>query len=208
MFITSKYSGYNRHGEQIASGLFLILAEPKNDSGRYPSKSNLCATCGRPESVHSEPLSSDVQAIVDKMHRAWKHIFSERCELGYRTEDNKDAAEVIMDAQRRVTGCRYFLPASINYPIRAIVRHTSMRQLGHFMMGFARVLGHRITLSGSYGADGLVCTVPDAVYDAGVELPGELREAWNTGNGWNSAGSEAPAIRKWALANLAALRGR
>ena len=135
MFITSKYSGYNRHGEQIASGLFLILAEPKNDSGRYPSK-------------------------------------------------------------------------SINYPIRAIVRHTSMRQLGHFMMGFARVLGHRITLSGSYGANGLVCTVPDAVYDAGVELPGELREAWNTGNGWNSAGSEAPAIRKWALANLAALRGR
>jgi len=83
-----------------------------------------------------------------------------------------------------------------------------MGQFGQFMMGFARVHGHRITLSGSYGSDGLTCNVLDAVYNAGVELPAELRDAWNSGGGWNSAGSEAPKMRQWALANLAALRGR
>lgn len=206
MFITSKYSGYNRHGEQCAAGLFLILLEPKNDSGRYPTRSNVCATCGRIESAHNELLSGEVKEISDKLRRAWRYIFDARTKDN--AEDSMDTAEVIMDAARRVEGCRYFLPASINYPIRAIVRHTSMRQLGHFMMGFARVLGHRITLSGSYGGDGLTCTVPDAVYDAGIELPGELREAWNNGGGWNSSGSEDPMMRKWALENLQALRGR
>jgi hypothetical protein len=207
MFITSKYSGYNRHGEQVAAGLFLILLEPKNDSGQYPTRSGECFDCGRIESEHSAPLSASVQTIHDQLHRAWMHIFKERCELGERTESNKDAAEIIMEAQRRVTGCRYFRPKSITYPIRAIVRHTSLKQLGHWMIGFARVHGERITLSGSYGGDGLTCTVPDAVYNRGIELPAELRNAWNSGGGWNSAGSEAPAMRQWALANLAALRG-
>jgi hypothetical protein len=208
MFITSKYSGYNRRGEQVAAGLFLILLEPKNDSGQFPSTKDVCSDCGLTRANHELPLFTSVQEISDKLHRAWKHLFSERCAVGQRTEDNKDACEIIMDAQRRVTGCRYFRASNISYPIRAIVRHTSMRQLGHFMMGFARVHGHRITLSGSYGGDGLICTVPDAVYNAGIELPVELRDAWNSGGGWNDAGSEAPAMRKWALSNLAALRGR
>ena len=26
--------------------------------------------------------------------------------------------------------------------------------------------------------------------------------AWNSGGGWNSAGSEAPAMREWAKQNL------
>ena len=33
MFITSKYSGYNQHGEQSAAGLFLILMTRKGDHG-------------------------------------------------------------------------------------------------------------------------------------------------------------------------------
>jgi hypothetical protein len=134
MFIRTKYSGYNRHGEQVAAGLFLILMEPKD--------------------------------TWDSATGTWRKV-----------------------------------------PIKAIVRHSSFHQLGHFMMGFARIHGTRITLSGSYGGDGLTCRVPNEIYERyGVELPQELYDAWNKGGGWNSAGSEAPLMRKWALENLEALR--
>jgi hypothetical protein len=207
MFITSKHSGYNRHGEQIAAGLFLILMEPKLDSGRLPRRTDTCSYCGKYELSHEAQLPENEQTAAGILHRAWKHLFTERCEAGERTESNRDAAEIILDAKRRVTGCRYFLPATVSYPIKAIVRHTSLRQCGHFMMGSARVHGARITLSGSYGGDGLTCTVPDAVYtDYGVELPRELVAAWSHGGGWNSAGSEAGEMRKWALENLEELR--
>jgi hypothetical protein len=83
-------------------------------------------------------------------------------------------------------------------PIRALVRFTSMRQLGHFMMGQCTAFGHRIGLSGSYGNDGLPCDVPQSVYDHAIEVPAELIAAWNTGGGWNGAGSEASAMRDWA----------
>ena len=70
------------------------------------------------------------------------------------------------------------------------------------MMGFARVKGERITLSGSYGSDGLPKTVSDKVFNEGIPLPDDLRERWNKGGGWNGAGNEANAMREWALANL------
>ena len=83
-------------------------------------------------------------------------------------------------------------------PIRAIVRKVAMRQCGHFMMGIARIKNQSIVLSGSYGADGLSKSVPTEVYQMGVPLPDDLYDVWNTGGGWNSAGSEASAMRKWA----------
>ncbi len=84
-------------------------------------------------------------------------------------------------------------------PVRALVRHCSLHQLGHWMMGSIRVGKHKVTVSGAYGADGLIMSVPREVYDKGVELPKELYDAWATGEGWNSCGTEAPAMRKWAL---------
>ena len=69
-------------------------------------------------------------------------------------------------------------------------------------MGSAVVGKHRLGLSGSYGSDGLPKSVPDEVYEAGIELPQELYDAWNHGGGWNGAGSEATAMRAWALANF------
>ena len=95
-----------------------------------------------------------------------------------------------------------------NAPIRALVRFTSMRQLGNFMMGTARAYGHSITLSGSYGSDGLPCDVPQEVYDRAITLPEWLHKAWNEGGGWNSCGSEAPAMRQWARATFPAPRKR
>ena len=84
--------------------------------------------------------------------------------------------------------------------MRGIVRIVAMEQCGNFMMGRARIKGHTIILSGSYGGDGLpVYKVPQEVYDAGIDIPDELFDAWNKGGGWNSAGSEGLAMRKWAI---------
>lgn len=78
------------------------------------------------------------------------------------------------------------------------VRHVALRQLGQFMMGFARVEGKTISVSGAYGNDGLPLA-PEKLprpKDA-VQVPQELRDAWNNGGGWNGAGSEADMMRKW-----------
>ena len=93
--------------------------------------------------------------------------------------------------------------AGCDAPIKCAVRKVALHQFGHFMMGTARLYGHSLTVSGTYGHDGLVCEVPADVYNrAPMALPPELVEAWNKGGGHNSAGSEAAAVRKWALENL------
>ena len=87
-------------------------------------------------------------------------------------------------------------------PPRALVRHTALSQCGHFMMGVARVYGQSLTLSGAYGGDGLPVDVSRAVYDKATPLPESLYEAWKLGGGWNDAGTEAPAMRDWAIATF------
>lgn len=94
-----------------------------------------------------------------------------------------------------------------NDPIKAIVRKVALHQVGHYMMGTARIYGESIAVSGAYGGNGLPCGVPDAVYDrATVILPEDLRKAWNEGGGWNSAGNEAEVMRRWAVEHLPELR--
>ena len=93
----------------------------------------------------------------------------------------------------------------LRVPMRAIVRKVAMQQCGHFMMGYARAFGHIITISGTYGADGLCRSVDREVWDKAVEVPDWLYEEWAHGKGWNSAGSEGPAMRQWALENFEAL---
>lgn len=92
-------------------------------------------------------------------------------------------------------------PASI----RCVVRQVALAQLGQWMMGTTRIGKEKVTLSGSYGADGLPITVRHETFLKGLPLPNELYELWNKGGGWNSAGSEAEAIQQWALTNLDAL---
>jgi len=84
------------------------------------------------------------------------------------------------------------------YPIKAVLRKVALRQFGQWMMGRARIRSHSIIISGSYGHDGLPCAVPIAAYNQGIEVPAELIAKWNTGGGWNSAGSEAPEMAAWA----------
>jgi hypothetical protein len=86
--------------------------------------------------------------------------------------------------------------------IRAFVRCVTLRQSGHFMSGYAYVFGRRLYIEGAYGSNGLPITVSLEVFDKAVPLPDVLREAWNKGDGWNSAGSEASLLRQWALDNI------
>ncbi|MEI6750349.1 MAG: hypothetical protein WCM93_14425 [Bacteroidota bacterium] len=94
------------------------------------------------------------------------------------------------------------------YPIKALVRYCKMSQMGAWMIGKIRVKGISLMMSGSYGGDGLLADVPMEVYNMGVELPAELVEAWNNGGGHNSAGSEAPAMRSWAIKTFPAPKKR
>lgn len=91
-----------------------------------------------------------------------------------------------------------FPMGDLTKPMRALVRKVALRQCGHWMIGKARVSGKTLSLSGSYGADGLPMSVPQEIYDKGVEVPLELVLAWNKGEGWNCAGSEAQAMAEWA----------
>lgn len=112
------------------------------------------------------------------------------------SEQRTSAAPFLLLLQLRDAPCR----AENTY---AVVRKVALRQLGHFMMGKARLFGKGkwATVSGSYGSDGLPMTVDTLPADA-VRLPRELYDAWNSGGGWNGAGSEAAAMRAWALATF------
>lgn len=91
--------------------------------------------------------------------------------------------------------------------MKGVVRSVKLTQFGPWMMGSTTIGGEKITLSGAYGNDGLPSTVSEAIYEKyGLQIPQDLYDAWNKGGGWNSAGSEAEAMRAWANANLKELR--
>ncbi len=91
--------------------------------------------------------------------------------------------------------------------LRACVRHVRMCEFGQYMMGSVHLAGIRYVLSGAYGSDGLPETCHDPnLWTQLTPVPSELRDAWNKGNGWNVAGSEAPLMRQWALQNMTMLR--
>lgn len=99
-------------------------------------------------------------------------------------------------------------PARTLPVVRACVRSVRLSQLGHFMMGSAQLGKYRVTLSGTYGDDGLTRDAAKypGLWETLLELPRELTtKLWN-GGGHNSAGSEAPAMRAWARANVRQLR--
>jgi len=87
--------------------------------------------------------------------------------------------------------------------LRGLVRKVAMKQCGHFMLGIARIGGESYTVSGSYGNNGLPMDLPRDCWERfGTEIPRFLYDAWKTGGGHNSAGSEAESMRNWAKAVL------
>ena len=205
MYVTLKYSGYNRNGEQSAAGRFLILMQPSWESTKYPHTSNFCRKCGVYRDKHLtmdgtvQPCSEHgAVARLRRMDTAKLKGLDEAGRKDICDEKFVDGCDECQRYKDFTAVCRMFEPSHHSYPMRGIVRYVRMRQFGHFMMGSAVIGKHRITLSGSYGSDGLPKTVPDEVYEAGVEIPKELHDKWNNGGGWNGAGSEADDMRKWA----------
>lgn len=153
-------------------------------------------------------------------------IKSTRCNSGYNSGYDRDGSQwargpflVVMchDTERYADGKK---------KLRAFVRRATLRQCGHFMMGsILATLNRRpinITVSGTYGNDGLPCDSGFKnhadksiryeerplvnLWDVAHELPEELTRAFWAGDGWNGAGSEGPLMRQWAEENLELLR--
>ena len=108
--------------------------------------------------------------------------------------------------QQRSSGYFLLLASGSNQKdVRALVRYCRMSQCGHFMMGTIRAFTHEITVSGTYGSDGLpymAHRLPETVWSRMVRLPEELVEAFWSGGGHNSSGSEAKAMHEWANKNF------
>ena len=80
----------------------------------------------------------------------------------------------------------------------AVVRQVALKQMGPWMMGRANIQGKWHVISGGYGNDGLPMSIDTLPKDA-VPLPRNLYDLWVKGEGWNGPGSEASALRKWAI---------
>jgi len=101
-------------------------------------------------------------------------------------------------------------PEADHRELRACVRSVSLHQLGHFMMGQAKIGPHAVTVSGCYGNDGLPDD-PDpypGLWERLIPVPEELTDAFWQGGGHNSCGSEGPAMHEWAVDNEKKLRIR
>ena len=85
---------------------------------------------------------------------------------------------------------------------RALVRQVALQQCGHWMMGCARVKNRTLTVSGTYGSDGLPMTVDEEIFEMGTPVPRELYDKWANGKGWNGPGAEGKEMREWARENL------
>lgn len=81
----------------------------------------------------------------------------------------------------------------------ACVRRVALHQFGHFMMGRANIGGRWHSVSGSYGADGLTKTWTSDLAPYLTRVPTWLAWRFWTSDGWNSAGSEGPLVREWAI---------
>ena len=87
-------------------------------------------------------------------------------------------------------------PGDEHLKLYAVVRSCSMSQFGHFMMGFVKIGGQRLTVSGTYGSDGLPMDLdkltPENQRKYLTAVPKDLQDKFWAGGGHNSAGSEGP----------------
>lgn len=120
---------------------------------------------------------------------------------------NRSQTGYTAGGQQRAGGL-FLILFSRGREIRGVVRSVQLRQLGHFMMGRAKVAGHEIGVSGAYGHDGLPGNPDDfpGLWGSLAPLPTELAEQFWSGGGHNSTGNEEGAMRRWAKANLTELQ--
>lgn len=106
--------------------------------------------------------------------------------------------------------------------LRAVVRAVELRQLGHFMMGRIKLGGHDLSVSGTYGSDGLPHMLTSYIVDRQIRsftpeqaralfaklhpIPQHLQDAFWADGGHNGPGSEAKAMLAWARHYIKSLR--
>lgn len=77
--------------------------------------------------------------------------------------------------------------------IRAVTRTVTLRQLGHFMMGSARVGGKKIAVSGAFGNDGLPRDAPASLWDKLLPVPQKIAEQF-----WHDKKGSDKLLIEWA----------
>jgi len=113
---------------------------------------------------------------------------------------NKPKRWYASDGQQRAAGRFLCLFSDDNHNLWGVVRRCSMQQCGHFMMGSIRVGTQTLTMSGTYGSDGLPEDI-EKVHEENKKyltpVREELKKIFWKGGGWNSAGAEAMDMHNW-----------
>lgn len=194
MFIKSSQSGYNRHGEQFARGSFLMVFS--HNQYTWEEQNN------RPHfEEHGKLFKRDGDRWIETTDGD-----GIACQCAGSAPYTYDSADKVPSYYLKYcpvhSGEYKTMPSELNRKLYACVRHVSLHQMGHWMTGTARIAGQSVTVSGSYGSDGLPMDYEKLIPAARVklvELPADLTEEFWKGGGHNSAGSEASAMRRWAL---------
>jgi len=106
----------------------------------------------------------------------------------------------------------WVVPSVDRHKLYAYVGRVTLKQLGHFMMGSLRIGNQWLTVSGTYGSDGNTMdyekVLPQYRHHL-VEVPTAIADIfWAGEGGWNSAGSEGPAMHKYGMSLLRDLIGK
>lgn len=190
MFIRQSQSGYGRSGEQFARGSFLMV---------------FCHNPYKWLDENNEPHFAEHGQTFEVLNGEGVTVLK-TCQCAGQSPHIYDEASKVPKYYLKhcpVHGGEYkTMPSELWRVLYACVRHVSLRQFGHFMIGTARIAGQSVTVSGSYGSDGMPMDYEKLTPQARTKLvrvPDELTEQFWNGGGHNSAGKEAPAMRQWAL---------
>lgn len=142
------------------------------------------------------------------------YLWTNPSETGYLTSGQQSGGMFLIAISLENTYCGQGKYTKL-HTICCVARHVKMRQLGHFMMGTFRWDRRSITVSGSFGGDGLpksymIGDKPYAEWAEGlndqylldhmVKMPNLLAKTyWTEDDGWNSVGWVSTPIRLWAL---------
>lgn len=146
MFIKRSQGGYNCQGEQFARGSFLVLFS--HNPHKWEEQNNI---------LHFETAGQLVNGVECRcgQYYRWETPWVEGSKA-----DGKGGSWVSAPYYYLKScpahGHEYrTMPSELSRKLYACVRHVSLSQFGHFMMGTVRIAGQSVTLSGKYGADGL-----------------------------------------------------
>lgn len=190
MFIKSSGSGYSKDGQQFCRGSFLLLFS--HNGYKWEEQNNVPRVKSHGETTDGKTCQCRGSGIT-----------------AYNDEDGAKVPAYYLK-YCPAHGNTYKTWAGDDKKLYACVRHVSLRQLGQFMTGRAKIAGQSITVSGAYGADGLPRDYESLTVEARMKLtvvPADVASEywagdgayWGSRDGHNGAGREVETMRAWAL---------